>query len=240
MEDLNKYIRWNNDEDYNNSIKFLSELAIPEKWNFGNESDNRILKEYLNHTINKLRDNKNCFLKLKDKIVFNTGLETVYFDPIYLFARWDEELGRWKYAGFMTEYDLCDMEIYTLPQRPDYFADPSLLVFDVRSKINFNIREILESVACHKTVPDNIVHGAIETSICQAKYNFNYAVPCYYSYKIHVLLPLYLENSDQPSVALSLYKMPGGYYQACRCLSLEDAYIYARLIAKPESDWLIP
>lgn len=33
--------------------------------------------------------------------------------------------------------------------------------------------------------------------------------------------------------------MKSGYYQATTCLSMEMAYMDARLIAKPESNWLI-
>ena len=33
--------------------------------------------------------------------------------------------------------------------------------------------------------------------------------------------------------------MKGGYYQATTCLSMQMAYTDARLIAKPESNWLM-
>ena len=33
--------------------------------------------------------------------------------------------------------------------------------------------------------------------------------------------------------------MKNGYYQATTCISMEMAYMDARLIAKPESNWLI-
>ena len=33
--------------------------------------------------------------------------------------------------------------------------------------------------------------------------------------------------------------MKNGYYQTTACLSMEMAYIYAKLVAKPEANWLI-
>lgn len=45
-------------------------------------------------------------------------------------------------------------------------------------------------------------------------------------------------KNDEPDVDLVLDLMKNGYYQATTCLSMEVACMDARLIAKPESNWL--
>ena len=40
-------------------------------------------------------------------------------------------------------------------------------------------------------------------------------------------------------MALTLDLKKNGYYQASTCLTMEMAYMDARLIAKPESNWLV-
>ena len=47
-------------------------------------------------------------------------------------------------------------------------------------------------------------------------------------------------NKRIEELALVLSKMPGGYYQGHTCLTMEMAYNNARLIARPESNWLLP
>ena len=40
--------------NYNASIANLAVLAAPEKWSFGNQNDNSILKRYIEHTFNRV------------------------------------------------------------------------------------------------------------------------------------------------------------------------------------------
>lgn len=55
-----------------------------------------------------------------------------------------------------------------------------------------------------------------------------------------MLLPLCLLNPNiPPDLALVVTKnSKGNYYQGHTCLTMEMAYNNARLIAKPESNWL--
>lgn len=52
------------------------------------------------------------------------------------------------------------------------------------------------------------------------------------------MIPLCFTKDDTPDIALILEKRRGNHYQAKTCLTMEMAYMDARLIAKPESDWL--
>ena len=68
--------------------------------------------------------------------------------------------------------------------------------------------------------------------------NDKLAVPQYYDGKIQLLLPLCLMDDKNPDLALTVTKM-NGCYQGHTCITLDMAYNNARLIAKPESTWLI-
>lgn len=68
--------------------------------------------------------------------------------------------------------------------------------------------------------------------------NYKLAIPQYFDGKIQLLLPLCLQSDSKPDLALVVTKV-GNYYQGHTCLTLDMAYNNARLIAKPESNWLV-
>ena len=67
--------------------------------------------------------------------------------------------------------------------------------------------------------------------------NYKLAIPQYYEGKIQLLLPLCLMSDNKPDIAIAVTKK-NGCYQGHTCLTLDMAYNNARLIAKPESNWL--
>lgn len=139
------------------------------------------------------------------------------------------------------------MDIEKFPERADYFSDPSRLVFNWHLKVNKNYKHILDDLNTSQRLPDSIknsdrpldtLKGVIDTAIQRVKANYKLAVPHYYQNKIQLLVPLCFGKTDKPNVALVLDKMKGNYYQATTCLDMKMAYMDARLIAKPESNWL--
>lgn len=58
-----------------------------------------------------------------------------------------------------------------------------------------------------------------------------------YQSKLQYLLPIYLTNMEKPDLAMTLTVMDG-YYLGNTCLTLEMAYLNARLIARPLAPWL--
>lgn len=83
------------------------------------------------------------------------------------------------------------------------------------------------------------LNGVINTAIQKVIANYKLAIPHYYQDKIQLLIPLSFDNGDKPDVALVLDQLKNGDYLATTCLTLEMAYMDARLIAKPESNWLV-
>lgn len=248
--DIYEYMYWG---DYNNQIQKLAEKALPEKWSFEGRNDNSILKNYLKYTFKNLQ-NEGKIIETDNYCVFNTGLFTNYYSPIYVYGepnlnQDNENNSKWFFKGFKDEYELGNMDIESdFPERADYFSDPNRLVFNWHYKINVNYNHILDNLNTSIRLPDCIKNsstpletltGVINKSIQKVIANYKLAVPHYYQNKIQLLIPLYFGENESPSVALVLDLKKNGYYQAATCLSMEMAYTDARIIAKPESNWLM-
>jgi len=227
-------VNWN---DFTNE---LSELASKEEWSSVTYPDKRILTNYMVHTYRKLSSEKNIIIS-KEYALFNTGLFTEFYQPIYAY---NDKNG----LQFLTSYELGNMNISERPPRANYFEDPSLLLFDWHYEININYKHILKDINNLDRIPEklkdnknilNNLNGSIETMKKKVSANYKLAIPQYYEGKIQLLLPLCLEDDETPSLALTVTRI-GGYYQGHTCLTLDMAYNNARLIAKPESNWLNP
>lgn len=83
----------------------------------------------------------------------------------------------------------------------------------------------------------NALEGAVKQSIRLAHRSYRIAVPQFYRSKIQLLLPIYLRNADTPDLALTLERH-GGWYRAATILYMDWAYSHARLLARPNSEWL--
>ena len=245
MEDLYNLIYWGN---YDQRIDTLARMTN-ENWNFKGMTNNLILKNYLKHTAKKLQE-ENKIIATNDYWIMNTGLFDSYYDNIYIYAEKSLSDGKqdWIFKAFMTPYELGNIGITKLPERANYFEHPEELIFNPNLPINIQYRHILEdkdniermkSVTC-KNLP-SLLRGEIEMIKTKVSANYKLAVPQYYQHKIQLLLPLCLEDGITPDMALVVSKSDSGnFYQGHTCLTLEMAYNNARLIAKPESNWLIP
>lgn len=107
--------------NYNASLANLAILA-PEKWSFGSQNDNNILRNYIEHTFSKLYD-ENKVIEETDYAIFNTGLFDTYYKPIYAYFVKNSILNRqnWYLDGFYTEYQIITMGVQVIPERANYF-----------------------------------------------------------------------------------------------------------------------
>ena len=82
---------------------------------------------------------------------------------------------------------------------------------------------------------------AIGVAKKRARWNYRTAIPHYFpSFKrLEFLLPLCLLRDSQVDVALSVQKTDTGYL-GNTVLPLDWAYKSARLVCRPDSDWLAP
>jgi hypothetical protein len=83
----------------------------------------------------------------------------------------------------------------------------------------------------------NALEGAMKASVRLAQRSYRMAVPQFYRGRIQLLLPLYLRETGRPDLALTLERH-GQWYRAATILYPDWAYRHARLLARPNSEWL--
>ena len=88
----------------------------------------------------------------------------------------------------------------------------------------------------------NRVRDAVQLSIKRVSWNFKTAVPQYYPrvQQLQLLLPLCLVSDECVDLALAVEITPAGGYLGHTTLPLDWAYRNARLVCRPDSDWLEP
>lgn len=241
-------------------LHLLADMCTPEVWSFKGGIDYGILKNYIAYTFMKLDEEGKIFPCYGSECQsFNTGLFTYgTYQKIHAILEPNRNPG--KQAMFLKEF--CDemrgLRKYQIPlkrdDRADYFEEPENLIFNPRCEIVPNYEHIIverrdrwPNSLKGKTDDEltDILMRSIEHTSRMMQANYKIAVPQYYpprsrtKGKIQLLLPLYLENNDRPDIALVLERK-GMIYEASTCLTLDMAYNNARLIVRPDSNWLCP
>lgn len=224
--------------NWNKYTEQLSQIADKENWSNNTYPNNGILANYIVKTYDKLTSEKKIIIG-QDYALFNTGLFNKYYDPIYAHQTGTE-------ISFLTGYELSSIGITDRPERANYFEKPELLLFDWHYPIDVYYKHILDDENNKNRLPQeflnsdnkiNIINGALDTMKKRVSANYKLAIPQYYEGKIQLLLPLCLMSDNKPDVAIAVTKK-NSCYQGHTCLTLDMAYNNARLIAKPESNWL--
>lgn len=236
--------------DFDKKINHLSTLC-PEKWSFGTNTDNIILKNYISHTFLKLYEDG----KINETTTYallNTGLFTSFYEPIFAYFTPNRNVDKqkWFLDGFYTSYQLAMMGITDYPERANYFTNPEDLVFNTNCTIVPQYSHIFSDPQNFLRIPESIRNssnktlifdGAIKRAKQMIDANYKTAIPQYYNGKIQLLIPLCLINENIPDLALVVSKNDiGNQYLGHTCLTLDMAYNNARLIARPDSNWLQP
>lgn len=88
----------------------------------------------------------------------------------------------------------------------------------------------------------NRVKDGINLALKRIQWNYKTAIPTYYPRvrRLQLLLPLCLLSDDQVDVALAVERTPTGSYLGHTILPLDWAYKNARLVCRPDSQWLAP
>lgn len=124
------------------------------------------------------------------------------------------------------EFILEDPYKKTQEQKIDYFKKMS----DAIKADDYTFRIIKTQIAT-----------ALDTAIKRANWNYKTAIPMYYPARntTSLLLPIALQDERTIDVALVIEKTLSGNYIGQTILTLEMAYTDARLITRPDSDWLV-
>jgi Domain of unknown function (DUF3825) len=79
--------------------------------------------------------------------------------------------------------------------------------------------------------------GAVKHSIRLAQRSYRVAVPQFHHGSIQLLIPLYMKDARRADLALTLERYDG-WYRASTVLYPDWAYRHARLLSRPNSEWL--
>lgn len=111
---------------------------------------------------------------------------------------------------------------------------------EARAKLYAELSEIVEDDARVFRRTREGIEAAVRLARRRVKWNFKTAIPSYYprGNSMSLLLPLSLTEEDRVDAALVVQLTPSGNYQGQTILTMSQAYKHARLICRPDSDWL--
>lgn len=237
-------------ETQNAKFTELAELAEEENWTSSNSRrTNDILYSYITHTFERafeLGDEYVIINEDESYACFNTGLLTDNGeDIICLFNTFDSsDEYYWHLFGFRKESDWDFLNNFSkTPLVPHFFTNPQDIYFDPNKELIKNLDHILEDNIDRfesrlqekgKQFINALLNNAIELTITKCKRNYRIAVPQYYKGKITYLLPVTIDGQLM-SVAVENIN---GRYRVNTIFTLEMAYKNARLLMKPEVDWI--
>lgn len=251
------------DETWETPYENLAEnLAKDEDWHFNKlEFKNKykqkypILTNYLNYTFLRAQElNLIAYSSDGDKACFNTGLITK--DEKDIFALFFKNKGAkkhnapdWTFYTFADSYSMKLSPYKPLPEFPTYIQDPKDLVFNTKLDIDINIEHIIndnsmrlpEILQTNKRLAMTSITGAVESIKSKVARNYKVAIPTWYESKIQLLLPLNLTDDYIADVALVVDRDDiRNIYRARTILTMDLGYINARLITRPDKEWLNP
>ncbi len=110
-----------------------------------------------------------------------------------------------------------------------------------KSDYYYNLASAIKNDSRNFRTIKNRFADSLNLALKKVEWNFKTAIPMYYpSYnKMSLLLPLSLMDDNTIDLALVTEKTKSGNYLGHTILPLDWAYNNARLIAKPDSNWLI-
>ncbi len=242
--------------------RMLIKLAEEEPWDFKNvdsHTDFPVLSSYIEHTVRRLQEMEEGLLVSNDgdSLAFNTGLVTDSQEQIFGFAsRLDGEgLRPWVLRKFLREGERAYSEVFggRKPPLASYWDNPADLIFDPRLSLEIDTTHILarldrfpEILRENEHMARNAVIAAKAGAELRAYRNYKVAVPQYFRDKggkgeLQLLLPICLEEPSRADLAITVAKTASDdAYRSATVLTLDQAYNNARLLARPDREWLDP
>lgn len=251
-------LQYVDDGDFNRPFRELANLAENELWNFEREEFRNkydefyILKNYLNYTfLRVLEQDRIVFSEDHKRFCFNTGLLTKRGKDIYasFFFHPKNGLPEWTLWGFTDEFERLPVPSTKLPPPASYYegSEAVNLVFDLSYEIAIDFEHILEENRerfPEKYRDDAILEYALKGAVASLKErirrNYKIAIPHWYNNKLQLLLPLSLSGSDADLALVADRNDETKLYKIVTVLAMDMAYIDARLICRPDKEWLNP
>ncbi len=234
-------------------IENLANMAEPENWQYPNEpsqySEYPILESYIKNTYKKLsKENKIVYDKSNSLCCFDTGLVTVNQEPIYIEFKENTAPGvqYWMFNALFRqgEYEATNYE--ALPDMASYYDDASKLVYDTNKQLLVNYEHIINDNKDRFPAPYNsktdyelstYLKGCVDATLKRVKRDYKIAIPQFHNGSIQLLLPLCLTTRTKADLVLVVEDF-GSSYRAATCLTLDMALKNARLLNRPNTEWL--
>lgn len=251
-------------ETWEQPYKKLVEMAKDEDWSFHrseflNQYQNQsypVLTNYLNYTFLRLQEEGKIKLSEDgDKACFNTGLQTPRGKDIFATffknkQAHEREQPDWTLYSFVDSYSEKLQYFAPLPGIASYIQNVNDLVFNIDYEIEPNLEHFLthneerlpEVLQGNIRMAENVINGELQALKHRIRRNYKIAIPHWFESKIQLLLPLVLTN-DEGSADLALVVERDDkrkIYRGKTILTMDMAYVDARLITKPADDWLNP
>ena len=140
---------------------------------------------------------------------------------------------------FIRRLERLPLEFLRLNTKLD-LEDINLLEKNERAQYYELLRNTIKSNSTIYRALVNRMGDAIELAIKRVRWNYKNAVPMFYPKrnKMCFLLPLCLIDDDKEDLALVVNKTPANKYEGVTILPLDLAYTDARVVARPNSEWL--
>jgi len=253
---LRKYAFIGNRNHFLNKLKYLSVLAENENWHYDSgqmnlteeEKNYGVLFQYIHHTFAKALEEESI-IETETHSIMNTGLLTENGEEIYMLFEINqvENAQKWYLTGFFkaSNHHIPQNMRDKLPEFTDYFDNQSdMMYFDLNLEIYPNYDHIINDhldrlPADIRALDIDIIRTILSSAHTNMKKrilrNRQLVVPQYYNKKIMYLVPLKIGKTDVPA-AIEKHE---NSYRMNTIFTKDMAYCNARLLMKPESNWLI-
>lgn len=244
---------------WNQTLNELATLAEDEDWGEATRSlDHPILNNYVNYTYKRLVTEDKIDVSADGQYAaFNTGLLTALSEELFaLFERnhfRNDDAQDWFFKGWVTESNRDLLANFDpLPQMAQYVRTAGDLVYDCSCELKLAYSHILGDnidrfpldLQANPVRARQALDSAVNWALRKTRRNYKVVVPQWYPAApedtAQFLMPLDLDSDGRADLALVVSKANERIYRGHTVLTLEMAYSNARLVARPDSEWLLP
>lgn len=243
---------------WGDALAALANLAEPEDWTGASASGRTlpILDSYVRYTFQRLKIEEK--VKVSDDGEFaaiNTGLLTPHAEDIFGLFQRNSRAGaqNWIFKYWATESDREILRSFPVPPEvATYVNKMSDLVYDHKRELKLSYEHILgdnlsrfpADLASHAMRARQALDHAVNLTLKRARRNYKIIVPQWYPRLQDVgaqfLMPLDLTGTGRADLALVVSAVSDSAYRGNTVLTLAMAYTNARLVSRPDSEWLRP
>lgn len=265
---MDKFAFFQNWDESINELKNISQTEDGD-WDYIKNKTGKfpVLESYISYTFLRLQKENKIKYATKEEngkdlkfACFNTGLATSKQEEIFAYFEHVNNMNysisdrgylknpQWTFRFFDRESNRLMNNFAEKPELANYFQNAGELIYDSSKRLIPDFEHILDDR--EKRFPESFrnlgkplqverVKSAIDAALTRIKRNYKTAIPQFYDDSIQLLLPLCLEDVEIADVALVVAN-EGEVYRANTILPLDWAYNNARLLAKPDREWLNP